>query len=90
LKGFRMATEYPTDEGVPPRVLAAESRRKSRQLLENSSLFCQKCYHNLGEHLLIDISGTARGLDTMHGKCTHVSCACPGPHIDEVHPNGVL
>jgi hypothetical protein len=81
--------EYPNDEEVPPRVLAAEKRREFRQKLEESSLFCQKCYHNLGVHLLIDISTPYR-FDTVHGKCTKPGCTCIGPYIDEVHPIGVL
>lgn len=83
-------TNHPSDEGVPPRVLAAERRREFRQAMENSSLFCQKCYHNLGKHLLVDISGTARGRDITYGRCTQVGCECTGPNIEEVHPIGVL
>ena len=83
-----MATNYPSDEGAPPRVLEAEKRREFRQKLENSSLFCQKCYHNKGEHLLVDTNRYT--LETMHGKCTHVGCECIGPNIEEIHPNGVL
>jgi hypothetical protein len=75
-------TNYPSDEGVPPRVLAAEKRRAFRQMMEDSSLFCQNCYHNKGEHKILFTS--ARGY-VRFGRCRHVGCECQ--HATEDSPD---
>lgn len=70
---------YPSDEGVPPRVLAAEKRRAFRQLLENSSLFCQNCYHNKGQHDILSAPSTS---NIKHGRCLVAMCDCTGATED--------
>lgn len=74
-----MVTDYPSDEGVPPRVLAAEKRRKFRQLMENSSLFCQNCYHNKGQHDILSAPSTT---NIKFGRCLVAMCDCTGATED--------
>lgn len=74
--------DYPSDEGVPPRVLAAEARRRRRELLEASSFFCQRCKHNKGEHEILGVS------HIKHGRCKHPGCDCPSGDEKKYDPQG--
>lgn len=64
------------DEGVPPRVLAAERMRDFREVLARSSLGCD-CGHLLSEH---DASDWTFHGEPVDRRCRVHSCSC-GKHV---------
>lgn len=63
------------DEEVPPRVLAAEERRRFRDLLSASSLGCpfRQCEHSLGWHFDETDEVDRRGMP-RNPRCRHCDC----------------
>jgi hypothetical protein len=59
---------YPSDEGVPKRVLEAEARRATALKMASSSLGCM-CGHLPAEH-------ADRGAHRDRGKCGVLECDC--------------
>jgi len=60
------------DENVPPRVLAAEARRRFRELLVASSLGC-RCGHMLADH---DCDDYDDDWEPIGRRCRIVGCDC--------------